>query len=180
MSLMHVRMSCAEHSLWRANQFVLLEVWPRDLFFFEETQKSFQDNIVHVYCLGRCCSRHKCICVHAWKQMKKLMKTVSNVFNAERAATFQTIFSRTKNRQLDCLAVMVLVLPKRRVVTTRMENVLLFWKIYSSNHNQLHPNLFQERQKSFRLWNKRIASPLVNTGTQKFISIINSYTFSLQ
>ena len=51
---------------------------------------------------------------------KRMMKAVTIVFNAKRAATFRTFLLWTKNRQLGCLEVMVhIALSKRRVVTRK-------------------------------------------------------------
>ena len=93
---------------------------------------------------------------------------------------FLKVFLRTKNQQLCCLAVMAhIALSKRRIVTTKIENQLVFWKIFSSNHNQVYKNLFRERQKSFRSLHKRVDSPLIYTVNQTFICLLFLYTFNL-
>ena len=61
-------------------------------------------------------------------------------------------------------------LSKRRVVTTKLENVHFFWKILTTNCNQSHPNLCYKKPNSFHVWNNRVASPLIDTFSQKLIS----------
>ena len=72
----------------------------------------------------------------------------STVESAKFAATFWWFVLRTKYRQLCCLAVTVhIVLQERRVATTKKKNDLYFWRIFSANHNQAHPNLNQKKVK---------------------------------
>ena len=73
---------------------------------------------------------------------KKMLKTVTNLCNAGRAATFWRFLLRTKNQQVCCLALMVrIVLSERRVVNAKLRNQLLFWKNFTADHFQLHPKL---------------------------------------
>ena len=53
--------------------------------FFGKKQKSNQDFLVKVFCDGRNNSRQKCVHVHTWK---KMVKVVINVCTAKRSATF--------------------------------------------------------------------------------------------
>ena len=41
-----------------------------------------------------------------------------------------------------------IALQERRVATTKKENHLNFWRKFSANHNQAHPNLFQKKDNS--------------------------------
>ena len=49
-----------------------------------------------------------------------------------------------------------IVLQERRVATTKNKNHLHFWRNFSANHNQAHPNLNQKRFKWVQIWNKLI------------------------
>ena len=58
---------------------------------------------------------------------KGMMKFVTNMLNAKRAATFWTLLLRTKNRQLCCSVVMVkFALQKKRVLTTKKKSISIF------------------------------------------------------
>ena len=84
----------------------------------------------------------------------KLLVSLS-VKSAEPAATFLLLILRTKNRHLWCLAVRVhIVLQGRRIATINKKNHLHFWRNFSANHNQAHPNLNQKRLKWVQIWNK--------------------------
>ena len=62
---------------------------------------------------------------------KRMVKVVTNVYNAKRVAKFWISLSRTKNRHL-CLVVMgPFALPKNRIVTVKLEKHLLFEEICS-------------------------------------------------
>ena len=75
-----------------------------------------------------------------FQAVKCLVSTT--VRNAKPAATFWNFFSRTKNQQFCCLVAMAHnASSKRRVVRTKMKNHLIFWKHFSANLNQPHPNL---------------------------------------
>ena len=41
-----------------------------------------------------------------------------------------------------------IALQERRVATTKKENQLHFWRNFSANRNQAHPNLFHKKDKS--------------------------------
>ena len=87
--------------------------------------------------------------------MKRLVSTT--VKSAKLAATFWIFLLGTKNRQLCCLAVMEhIALQERRVATTKKKSHLHFWRNFSANHNQAHPNLSQKRTNRVQIWNKRI------------------------
>ena len=86
--------------------------------------------------------------VFTFQPMKRLVSTT--VKNAKPAVTFWIFLLRSKNRQLRCLVVPLFA----GVVTTK--NHLHFWRNFSSNHNQAHPNLNQKRLKRVHKWNKRI------------------------
>ena len=49
-----------------------------------------------------------------------------------------------------------------------------------ADHNQANANLREKMQKSFHLWHNCVDSPLVDAVSREFISILTSYTFSLQ
>ena len=51
---------------------------------------------------------------------------------------------------------------KRRMATTKVGNHLIFWRSFTTNHNQPHPNLFWKRQQSFLLWRygRSLSTPL--------------------
>ena len=120
----------------------------RGIFLSEETQKSFQHSIVDIYCSGGFCSRQEYVkSVHG----KRMMKSLRKVFNAKRAAMFWTFRLRTKDRQACCLVVMVqIALSRRRLVSTKMKNHLLFRRNFFVNYNKPHPNLQQKRQRSIQ------------------------------
>ena len=64
-------------------------------------------------------------------QTMKMSKTVTNVFNAKRAASFLNFLLRTRNQYLCCLAVTTQnALSKKRVVPAKMKTYLLFDKTY--------------------------------------------------
>ena len=91
----------------------------------------------------------------------KKCKACCNVLN---------ILLGNKNRQLCCLAVTVhIVLQERRVATTKKKNHLHFWRNFSANHNQAHPNLNQKRIKGVQLLNKRIRFLLADEFSNLFI-----------
>ena len=95
-------------------------------------------------------------------QLTKLPKPTT-VENAKPALTCWMFLLRTKNKQLSCLAVVVHnALQGKRVVILKKKNLVRFWRSFSANGNQAHPNLSQEKQKSFRLWHNRVDSPLVD------------------
>ena len=78
------------------------------------------------------------------------------------------------------LVVMVhVVLQERRVANLKKEIHFHFRTIASANHNQAHPSLYQEGQKSFHLWHN-CRPPLVDTVNQEFLSVLIFKTFSLQ
>ena len=92
---------------------------------------------------------------------KRLVSTT--VKSAKPAATFCIFLLRMKNQQLCCLAKMEhIALQERRVATRKKKNHLHFWRNFSANHNQAHPNLNQERKNRVQLWNKRIRFLLVD------------------
>ena len=93
--------------------------------------------------------------VFTFQPTKRLVSTT--VKSAELAATFWIILLRTKNQQLWCLAVMEhIASQERRVAITKKENHLRFWRNFSANHNQAHPNLNQKRTNRVQIWDKRI------------------------
>ena len=55
-----------------------------------------------------------------------------------------------------------IALQKRWVATTKKKNHLRFWRNFSANHNQAHPNMNRERTNRVQLWNKRIRFLLVD------------------
>ena len=88
--------------------------------------------------------------VFTFQPINRLVSTT--VKSAKLAATFWIFFLRTKNRQFCCLVVTAhIVLQERRVATTK--NHLLFWRIFSANHSQAYPNLFQKKTNRVQIWN---------------------------
>ena len=59
------------------------------------------------------------------------------------------------------------------------EKLTPFWRYFSTNHNQPHPNVSQKKWKSFHLCHNQVDFPLNDTNTQNFISSLLLYTFSL-
>ena len=93
--------------------------------------------------------------VFTFQPIKRLVSTT--VKRAKPAATIWIILLWTKNRQFCSLAVTVhIALPERRVAITKKESHLHFWRNFSVNHNQAHPNLNQKRTNRVQIWNKRI------------------------
>ena len=83
--------------------------------------------------------------VFTFQPMKRLVSTT--VKRAKPAATFWIFLLRTKNHQLCFLAVMEhIALPKTRAAITKKNNHLHFWRNFSANHNQAHPNLNKKGQ----------------------------------
>ena len=109
-----------------------------------------RETIGDVYCPT--CRNEKCVYISTNKTTsfydRKKCKACCNVLK---------IPLRTKNRHLCCLAGRVhIVLQERRVATTKKESHLQFWRIFSANHNQAHPNLNQKKTNRVQIWNKRI------------------------
>ena len=99
--------------------------------------------------------------VFTFQAIKRLVSTT--VKSAKPVATFWIFLLRTKNQQLCCLALMEhIVLQERRVVTTKKKSHLHYWRNFSANQNQAHPNLNQERTNRIQLRNKRIRFLLVD------------------
>ena len=109
--------------------------------------------------------------VFTYQAIKRLVSPTLK--SAKLAATFWMLLLTTKNQQLCCVAVTVYsVLQERRIATTKKKNHGHFWRVFSANHNQAHPNLKQKRQKLFHLWNNCVDTPLVYTVNQKLNFII--------
>ena len=122
------------------------------------------------------CRNEKCVYISTKKSLVS-----ATVKSAKPAATFKIFLSRTKNRQLCCLPVMVhITLQERRVATTKKRNILHFCKNFPTNHNQAHRNLSQKREKSIHIWQNQVETPLVNAVNQKLFDFFILYTFSLQ
>ena len=119
-------------------------------------------------------------CVFIFQPMKRLISTTAK--KAKLDATFWIFLLRTKNQKptiflsggdgTHCFA-------KRPVANTKQRNHYHFWRIFSANHNQAHPNLNQKGQKFFQLWHNRVDTPSVDRVNQNFIHILFQYTFSL-
>ena len=90
------------------------------------------------------------------------------------AVTFWIILLRTKNRHICCLVVSLFT----RVATTK--NHLHFWRSFSANHNQAHPNLNQKRLKRVQIWNKRIRFLLADDLSNIFNFQIILFIFNLR
>ena len=115
--------------------------------------------------------------VFTFQGIKRLVSTTVN--SAKPAATFWICLLRTKSQQLCCLVVVEHnVLQERRVTTTKKKNHLHFWRIFSANHNQAHPNLNRKKLKSVQLWNKRIRFLLVD-GLSDIFEFQNFHSISI-
>ena len=80
------------------------------------------------------------------------------------ALTYLLFYSRNKNRQKLYLVEMVhIVLPEKRVVTTKKKKNHHFSRCFSPSHNQAHQNLNQRKQKTFHLRHNHVASTMVDT-----------------
>ena len=158
----------------------------KQLFHFN---KSFlnQPNIERKICvwttstlLEMCIVQHVEVkSVFTFQQIKRLVSTT--VRSAKPAATFWIFHLRTKNRQLCCLVVMEhIVLQERRAATTKKKNHLLFWRSFSTNHNQAHPNVNQKRTNQVQKWIKRIRFLLADDLCNTFNFQIILFHFTLQ
>ena len=137
-------------------------------------EKKVRETIGDVYCPT--CRNEKCVYIST----KKTTNSYDSK-NAKPAATFLVFLLRTKNQQLGCLALMEhIVLPERRVVITKKKNHLHFWRNFSANHSQAHPNLTQKRTNWVQIWNKRIHFLLADDLSDIFIFPIIFFNFNLQ
>ena len=108
----------------------------------------------------------------------KLVSTT--VKSAKPAATFWIFVLRTKNRQLCCLAEMVhIVLQERRVATTKKKNHLHFWRNFSANHNQAHPDLNQ-KNRSFSIYGVIVSTTHWSIELTKTSFTLSFYTLSVK
>ena len=115
--------------------------------------------------------------VFTFQPIKQLVS--ATVKSAKPLATYWKFLLRTGNRQLCCLAVMEhIALQERRVATTK--DHLHFWRNFSANHNQAHPNLNQKRLKRVQIWNKRMRFLLAGDLSNIFIFQIILFNFNLQ
>ena len=133
-----------------------------------------RETIGDVYCPA--CRIEKCVYISTIKRL-----VFTTVKSAKPAATFWIFLLRTKNRQICCLVVTVpIILQEKRVATTKKTNHLHFWRNFSTNHNQAHPNLTQIRLKWVQIWNKRTRFLLADNLSGIFIFQINFFNFNLQ
>ena len=117
--------------------------------------------------------------VFTFRLIKRLVSTTAK--SAKPVALFWIFLLRTKNWQLCCLAVTVHILwQENRVATTKKKSHLHFWKNFSANHNQAHPNLNQKRLKWVQIWNKRIRFLLADDLSDILIFQIVLFNFNLQ
>ena len=117
--------------------------------------------------------------VFTFQPKKRLVSTT--VKSAKPAATFWIFLSRTKNRQLCCMAVTVhIVSQERRVATTKNKNCLHFWRNSSANHSQAHLNLNEKSLKWVQIWIKRIRFLLADDLSHLFKFQIILFNFNLQ
>ena len=115
--------------------------------------------------------------VFTFQPIKWIVSTTKK--SAKPAVTIWIFPLKTKNRKLCCLVVRVhIVLQERRVGITR--NHLHFWKNFSANHHQGHPNLNQKKLKRVQIWNKRIRFLLVDDLRNIFNFQIIWFNFNLQ
>ena len=115
--------------------------------------------------------------VFTFQPIKQLVSTT--VKSAKPAATLWIIPLRTKNRQLCCLAVTVhIVLQERRVPNTKKKSHLHFWRNFSANHNQAHPNLNQKR-RSYSIYGIIVSTPHWLMQLSKTSVTLSFYTLSV-
>ena len=115
--------------------------------------------------------------IYFFHPIKRLVSTT--VKRAKPPVTFWIFLWWTKNRHLCCLVVTVhTVLQETRVATTK--NHLLFWRNFSANHNQAHPNLNQKRTNQVQIWNIRIRFILADDLSNIFNFLIFLFNFTLQ
>ena len=102
-----------------------------------------------------------------------MLKTVANVFNAKRAATFGILLLVTKNQQLCCLAVMALfTLSKRRVLVTKMKKTISFLK-FLRRSDSITPEVVSKRHKNHFICGVMVSTP------HRFIQLTeSSFPFS--
>ena len=117
--------------------------------------------------------------VFTFQPIKRLLSTT--VESVKPAATFWIFLLRTKNGQLCCLVVMEhIALQERRVATRKKKSDLHFWRSFSANGNQAHPNLFQKRTDRVQIWNKRMRFLLADHLGHMFNFQIILSNFNLQ
>ena len=117
--------------------------------------------------------------VFTFQPTKRLVSTT--VKSAKPAATFWIFLVRTKNLQLCCVAVMEhIVWQERLVVTTKKKCHPHFWRSFSANHNQAHPNLNQKRLNWVQIWKKRIRFLLAEDLSNFFSFQIILFNFTPQ
>ena len=115
--------------------------------------------------------------VFTFQPLKWIVSTT--VKSAKPAVTFSIFLLRTKNRQLCCLVVTAhIVLQEKRLAITRSH--LHFWRNFSANHNQAHPNLNQKKLERVQIWNKRIRFLLADDLSNIMIFQIFLLIFNLQ
>ena len=133
-----------------------------------------RETIGDVYCPT--CRNEKC--VYNWTNKTTIFY---DCIKCRTCSTFWVFLLRTKNRQCYCLAVTVrIVLQEIRVATTKKKSHLHFWRNFSANHNQAHPNLIQKRLRWVQIWKKRIRFLLVDDLSDIFIFQIIFFNFNLQ
>ena len=103
----------------------------------------------------------------------------TTVKSAKPAATFWIFLSRTKNRQICCLAAMAhLALSKERIVTTKKGNRLHFWRNFSVNPKQGHPNLNQKKRRNYSIYGVFVSTPHWMIELTKTSNTFSLYTLS--
>ena len=115
--------------------------------------------------------------VFTFQPMKQLVCTF--VKSAKPAATFWTFLLRTKNRQLCWLVVTVhSILQQKVVATTKKKSRLHFWRNFSANLNEAHPNLNQ-KCKSCSFYGIIVSIPHWLIQLTKTSCILSFYTLSV-
>ena len=72
-----------------------------------------------------------------------------------------------------------IALQERRDATTKKKSHLHFWRNFSANHNQTHPNLLQKRTNRVQTWNKRMRFLLADDLSHMFNFQIILFNFNL-
>ena len=144
------------------------------IYFFEVEQTSIQDNIGDLCCHGWYCAQLKWVIFHTWKEndgncyeffQRKACCHILNIPFKDHQPTFILLCGD---------GIFYFVTKTSREYENKRPSPL--WRHFSTKHNQPHPNLYQQKQKSFHIWHK---STLVDTSNQKGITFHFFYSLSV-
>ena len=111
--------------------------------------------------------------VSTFQPFKSLEENSKTAKSAKEAVTCLIFLLSNRNRQ-ECYSMEMvhIALQARRVVTTKQKSRPRCCKSNSANHNQLHPELIQKKQKAFPLLFNRVEFTLVDTLNQNFFACL--------